>query len=190
MGCCSCHYSLGHAGTDLVPLPLVSRDVRTPPLRGQGANLPPPLVACAPRSRGTTAPPAPGCSWRSCAPRSPRRRTKYRERVREAGRACVSVCARSGWENKPHRSPAGKRARTERESRNTCLKASLPTSASGLHQQMQCIPPPPHPPHITASRFQPWPGDAWWCVALSSLPVRLSEPERVLGEKMSSVCLF
>lgn len=50
--------------------------------------------------------------------------------------------------------------------------------------------PPPRPPHITASRFQPWPGDAWWCVALSPLPVRLSEPERVLGEKMSSVCLF
>lgn len=62
---------------------------------------------------------------------------------RQGERACA--CARGGKTNRTEAQL--ERERGPRESRITCLKASLPTSASGLHQQMQCVPSAPPPAH-------------------------------------------
>lgn len=81
----------------------------------------------------------------------------------------------------------------ESEDRERAGSHALKQDCPLLHQDFisECNPsisPPFRTSQLPGS--SPGPGDAWWCVALSSLPVRLSEPERVLGEKMSSVCLF
>lgn len=119
--------------------------------------MPPPLVACAPRSRGTTAPPAPSCSWRSCAPRSSHRRSKYRERVREAGRACVKCArARAGEEKQTAPKPSWKESEGRERAGSHALKQDCPL----LHQDFisECsVFHQPALPHITASRFQPRP---------------------------------